>query len=129
MGDLQGQRTTPAPSGKPEDVHENEITLSVHHRGKEHAFSLPPTSTLQDLSVSIAEQLSIPPANQKLLISPKPGMQRHPFQPILLTTLPYFLPRFKITLLGSTTAEVNSIKDAAPSSPRPLSSSNIKPAK
>ncbi|KAL2374904.1 hypothetical protein RJ035_007137 [Blastomyces gilchristii] len=129
MGDLQGQRTTPAPSGKPEDVHENEITLTVHHRGTDHAFSLSPTSTLQDLSASIADRLSIPAANQKLLISPKPGMQKHPFQPIPLTTLPSSLPRFKITLLGSTTAEVDSIKDAAPSSPRPFASSHIKPAK
>ncbi|PGH10039.1 hypothetical protein GX51_00306 [Blastomyces parvus] len=129
MGDPQDQRTTPASSGTPEDVHENELSIAVHHRGKDHVFSLSPTSTLQDLSASIAERLSIPPVNQKLLISPKPGMQRHPFQPIPLTTLPFSLPRFKVTLLGSTAAEVDSIKDAAPSSPRPLASSNIKPAK
>ncbi|KKZ65302.1 hypothetical protein EMCG_08818 [[Emmonsia] crescens] len=132
MGDLKEEQTTLLPSGKPEDVHENEITLTVHHRGKNHIFALTSTSTLQDLSASISERLSIPPPNQKLLMSPKPGMQKHPFQPIPLTALPSSLPRFKITLFGSTAAEVDSINDAAPPqrpSLRDIGPSHIRPAR
>ncbi|OJD13784.1 hypothetical protein AJ78_05792 [Emergomyces pasteurianus Ep9510] len=132
MGDLQAEQTTLPPSGRPEVDHENDITLTVHHRGQEHSFALTPISTLHDLAISISEQLSIPPQNQKLLISPKPGMQKYPFQPIPLNTLPFSLPRFKISLFGSTTAEVDSINHASPPqrpSPRDLTSFQIKPAK
>ncbi|EGC47331.1 ubiquitin/metalloprotease fusion protein [Histoplasma capsulatum var. duboisii H88] len=124
MGDFQASQATP-----PRD---DEIALIIHHRGEDHTFSLSPTSTLQDLSASISDRLSVPPQNQKLLISPKPGMQRHPFQPTPLATLPYSLPRFKITLFGSTAAEVASINDAAPPqrpSPRSLSASHLRPAR
>ncbi|KGQ00911.1 hypothetical protein PAAG_12414 [Paracoccidioides lutzii Pb01] len=129
MADSQPGDNTPAvPVGNPEDVHDNQITLEVNHRGKDHIFNLSSTSTLQDLSAAISDRLSIPPANQKLLISPKPGMQKHPFQPISLTTLPFSHPRFKITLFGSTAAEVNFINGAS-SLKSPSNIPRIKPIK
>ncbi|PGH17149.1 hypothetical protein AJ79_01287 [Helicocarpus griseus UAMH5409] len=108
-----GDGTPPLPS-KPDDINDNEITLTVYHRGQDYIFTLPPTSTLQDLSASISDRLSIPSTNQKFLISPKPGMQKHPFQPTPINSLPTSAPRFKITLFGSTAAEVNSVNAAAP---------------
>ncbi|PKX94103.1 putative zinc metalloproteinase, partial [Aspergillus novofumigatus IBT 16806] len=44
-------------------------------------------ATLQDLSFTIADTLNIPIENQKLLIAPKPGIQKHPFAPTPLSTL------------------------------------------
>lgn len=41
------------------------MTLTVHHHGKPHTFTLAPDATLQDLSSTIADTLNIPIENQK----------------------------------------------------------------
>ncbi|KAI5298985.1 hypothetical protein KEM55_002714 [Ascosphaera atra] len=89
------------------------ITLAVHHRGEAHHFDLSSTATLEDLSEEVAHVLSIPPENQKFMLLPKPGMKKAPFPPLPLSELPLASPKFKITLLGSTTAEVSSLDNAA----------------
>ncbi|KAM5469704.1 hypothetical protein MauCBS54593_004258 [Microsporum audouinii] len=106
---------------------QNSITITVHHQGSTHSISLPNDSTLQDLSDELSEKLSIPSQNQKLLISPKPGLQKPPFPPTLLSSLPLHSPRGKITLLGSTSGEIDSLK--RPVSSSPARKSIIKPAK
>ncbi|KAF3491940.1 ubiquitin/metalloprotease fusion protein [Arthroderma uncinatum] len=103
------------------------MNITVHHQGNSHSFSLPQDSTLQDLSNALSEKLSIPPENQKLLISPKPGLQKSPFPPTPLSSLPLHSPRAKITLLGSTSGEIDSLK--RPVSSLPARKSIIKPAK
>ncbi|CAI7650540.1 unnamed protein product [Penicillium manginii] len=78
------------------------MELTVHHQGTAHNFSLSASATLQDLSATIEASLNIPTANQKLLIAPKPGMQKAPFSPTRLDTiLQLSSPKFKITLLGT----------------------------
>ncbi|KAK2873589.1 hypothetical protein FQN49_002255 [Arthroderma sp. PD_2] len=105
----------------------SDLDITVHHQGNSHFLSLPCDSTLQDLSDELSGKLSIPPENQKLLISPKPGLQKAPFPPTPLSSLPLHSPRAKITLLGSTSGEIDSLK--RPVSSSPARKSIIKPAK
>ncbi|KAI5306074.1 hypothetical protein KEM56_002300 [Ascosphaera pollenicola] len=89
-------------------------SLKVHFHGQAHLLDLPQDATLEDLSNASHDVFNVPPENQKFLISPKPGMRKFPFQPTPLSELcQETSPRFKITLLGSTAAEVSSIDDAA----------------
>ncbi|KAJ5753009.1 hypothetical protein N7520_009926 [Penicillium odoratum] len=80
--------------------------LMVHHQGTPHSFQLQPTATLQDLGCEIEATLNIPISNQKLLISPKPGMKKAPYPPTPLSELPLSSPRFKITLLGTPAQDI-----------------------
>ncbi|KAB8232633.1 putative zinc metalloproteinase [Aspergillus alliaceus] len=86
-----------------------DLTLTIHHQSTQHTLTLPSTATLQDLTNHLATTLHIPPETQKLLIAPKPGMQKHPFPATPLTTLPLTSPKFKITLLGTPTEEIRSL--------------------
>lgn len=80
-------------------------------------LSFPSDATISDLSDRVAVDLSIPPSNQKFLIA-KHGLQKPPFKDpdMALTTL---LSK-KITLMGSTAAEVSSLNASisAASAPR-----------
>jgi hypothetical protein len=86
------------------------ISISITHHGTPHTFSFPTSATITDLSDSIASTLSVPSSNQKFMIS-KLGLLKPPFKDptFPLTTL----LSNKISLLGSTTAEVSSITAAA----------------
>jgi hypothetical protein len=90
------------------------ITLTVHHHGSPHSFTLPSDATLQDLSSAISSSLQIPSEHQKLLIAPKPGLQKPPFAatPSLSELLPLSSPKFKITLLGSKAREIDSLNES-----------------
>jgi hypothetical protein len=86
-----------------------DITLTVAQGGKAHELVFGPKSTLTDLSLEIESRLSIPTANQKLLV-PKLGLLKHPFNDPELS-LASFADK-KITLMGSTDAAVSSIQSA-----------------
>ncbi|EAW07568.1 putative zinc metalloproteinase [Aspergillus clavatus NRRL 1] len=101
------------------DVSSTPLAVTIHHHGKPHTFELPPDATLQDLSSTIADTLNIPSENQKLLITPKPGMQKHPFPATPLSTLP-LTPKTKITLLGTPAKEVESLHAQAAEAKRRL---------
>ncbi|EPS25769.1 Ubiquitin and WLM domain-containing metalloprotease [Penicillium oxalicum] len=78
------------------------MDITVHHQGTPHQLQLSDSATLQDLSTEIEQIFDIPTDNQKLLISPKPGMQKAPFPPTPLSSLLALdSPKFKITLLGT----------------------------
>ncbi|KXL45076.1 hypothetical protein M433DRAFT_154650 [Acidomyces richmondensis BFW] len=79
------------------------LTVQLHNKPVELQFHHP-DPTLQDLSDTVAEDLQIPPANQKFLITPQIGLLKPPFQnpQLPLATL----EGKKIVLLGATTAEV-----------------------
>lgn len=97
----------------------NELSLIIHHHGTPHALTLAADATLQDLTSSTADILHIPPENQKLLISPKPGMQKAPFPPTRLTeVLPLDSPRLKITVFGTPTQEINDLNAEGESTKR-----------
>lgn len=109
--------TPPSPGSQAEDDHDEEedmlLSLTVHHHGTPHEVRLPPSSTLQDLSAYLDALLSVPTENQKLLISGGPkttnGVQKPPFPLTPVSSLPVSSPRFKITLLGSTSGEIESL--------------------
>ncbi|KAL5342360.1 WLM domain-containing protein [Aspergillus crustosus] len=87
-----------------------EINLTIHHRGEPHPITLPSEATLQDLSTILASTFNIPPETQKLLIAPKPGMQKAPFSPTpLLQLLSLPSPKLKITLLGTPAQEITTL--------------------
>ncbi|OQD78442.1 hypothetical protein PENDEC_c001G03208 [Penicillium decumbens] len=92
------------------------LELTVHHHGTPHSFQLSTSATLQDLSEAIESTLNIPVENQKLLIAPKPGMQKAPFSPTTLeSTLPLSSPKFKITLLGTPAKAIADLHEQATS--------------
>src|SRR3982074_919825 len=96
-----------AAENPPENTDTSEtVSITVAYHGAPQTFSLPSSATISDLSETIASELSVPTSNQKFMIS-KLGLLKPPFKdPTLpLTTL---LDK-KISLLGSTAAEVSSV--------------------
>ncbi|KAL2813685.1 WLM domain-containing protein [Aspergillus granulosus] len=86
------------------------LTITVHHHGQAHPIELPAEATLQDLTATLASTFLIPLENQKLLIAPKPGMQKAPFPPTPLSELlPLSSPKLKVTLLGTPSKEINDL--------------------
>src|SRR5579871_3842966 len=77
------QRTTMADNIPLEQDYPSEdqpqLTLTIHHRGTPLEITLPANSTLSDLSYHVADNLSIPPQNQKFMITPKIGTLKPPF--------------------------------------------------
>ncbi|PYH98531.1 WLM-domain-containing protein [Aspergillus ellipticus CBS 707.79] len=102
--------TNPDQENQEDQESSNTLTLEIHHRNNPHPITLPQTSTLTDLTTHLAHTLHIPATNQKLLISPQPGMLKHPFPSTLLTTLlPLTHPKLKITLLGTPTQDITTL--------------------
>ncbi|KAJ5985538.1 hypothetical protein N7499_008178 [Penicillium canescens] len=98
---------------------EASMELTVHHHGTPHTFALPSSATLQDLSTEIESTLNIPTDNQKLLIAPKPGMQKAPFPPTRLDSiLQTTSPKFKITLLGTPAQAIADLHEQSASEKR-----------
>jgi len=85
------------------------VELTIKHGSNTHTFTLPSASSVADLSTSIESTLSIPTSNQKLIISPKPGLLKPPFPTDI--TISSFATR-KITLLGSTVAQLESLNSS-----------------
>ncbi|BCR86379.1 putative zinc metalloproteinase [Aspergillus chevalieri] len=99
----------------------NTMELTIHHHGTPHTYHLSPDATLQDLSATLSSTLHIPTENQKLLIAPKPGMQKHPFPPTKLDSiLQLDSPKFKITLLGTPTKEIENLNAEGENTKRKL---------
>jgi hypothetical protein len=86
------------------------VSLTLTHHGSPHTFSFPSEATISDLSDAVAEDLSIPPSNQKFMIS-KLGLLKPPFKDTSLQLSS--LADKKITLMGSTAAEASTIAQAS----------------
>ncbi|RYP29818.1 hypothetical protein DL767_006559 [Monosporascus sp. MG133] len=87
------------------------IAITLSHHGKQHVFQLQPEATITDLSNKIQDELSIPTANQKLLI-PKLGLLKAPF-PDPDLPVANNLENKKITLMGTSSAEIESLQSAS----------------
>ncbi|RAL11122.1 putative zinc metalloproteinase [Aspergillus homomorphus CBS 101889] len=114
--DQAAAATTTTAAEETESQSNETLHLTIHHRGTAHKISLPATSTLPDLTEHLSQKLNIPASNQKLLIAPSPGMCKPPFSPALThtplsTLLPYTSPRFKLTVLGTPSAEITSLNN------------------
>ncbi|KAF8853507.1 WLM-domain-containing protein [Acephala macrosclerotiorum] len=92
------------------DSNEDTVSITFTHKGEHRTFDFTTDATISDLSDEISNELSIPPSNQKLMIS-KVGLLKVPFKDpeLLLTTI----EDKKITLTGSTVEEAGSIAKAA----------------
>lgn len=111
MQDVHAASDTAPPSA-------DSIQLTVSHHGTPITFTFGDNATISDLSDRVTSELSIPPSNQKFLVNPKVGLLKQPFKD---PTLPLSsLVSKKITLMGSTTAEVSSLNESisAASAPR-----------
>lgn len=86
------------------------VLITFTHHGNPHTFQFPSDATISDLSDDIAENLSIPASNQKLMIS-KLGLLKPPFKDPNLPIAS--IADKKITLMGSTVKEASSISEAA----------------
>ncbi|KAF2003084.1 WLM-domain-containing protein [Amniculicola lignicola CBS 123094] len=96
----------------------DEIQLALTHHGETITLSFPRDATLSDLSEKVSTNLSIPASNQKFLIAAKIGLQKPPFKNPDLPLME--LAGKKITLMGSTSAEISSLNSSisAASAPR-----------
>ncbi|KAI4869140.1 WLM-domain-containing protein [Hypoxylon rubiginosum] len=85
------------------------ITISFTHHGQQHDFEMDPEATVADLAAEIEATLFIPIANQKLMV-PKLGLLKSPGfggRPVA------DLQDKKITLLGTSSAELESLASAS----------------
>lgn len=79
-------------------LHNKPVAIPIYHDD----------ATILDLSDTIAEDLHIPPSNQKFLITPKVGLVKPPFKdPNLLVRT---LQDKKIVLMGATASEVQEME-------------------
>ncbi|PYH48458.1 putative zinc metalloproteinase [Aspergillus saccharolyticus JOP 1030-1] len=108
--------TSPAPSESANNP--DQLQLTIHHRNKPHTLTLPSTATLHDLTLALETTLNIPTHHQKLLITPPsaslPGTLKPPLPPShatlsLSTTLPLTSPRFKLTIFGTPSADIQTL--------------------
>lgn len=83
------------------------LTILLHNKPLELPF-YSEDATIQELSDTVAEDLRIPPANQKFLITPKIGLLKPPFKDPTLSLRQ--LQDKKIVLMGATTAEVQELE-------------------
>ncbi|KAI1461183.1 WLM-domain-containing protein [Annulohypoxylon moriforme] len=101
--DMEGQAET-----LPESEFEGEgITITFTHHGKTHSLTLSPDASIADLASSIESTLFIPIPNQKLMVS-KLGLLKPPFADRPISEL----QDKKITLLGTSSAELASLASA-----------------
>ncbi|KAI1418015.1 WLM-domain-containing protein [Hypoxylon sp. FL1857] len=93
--------TSPDPKG---------ITISFTHHGKQHSIDMDPSATIADLANEIEAEFFISVNNQKLMVS-KLGTLKAPFGDRPVTDL----QDKKITLLGTSSAEIASLASASQS--------------
>lgn len=105
--------------------HQDLVSVTFTYHGSPHTYHFPSDATIIDLSDEIADALSIPAANQKLMIS-KLGLLKAPFKdPDLLLSK---ITDKKINLLGSTVAEASSISQAQEEASRRVNRRGARPA-
>lgn len=83
------------------------ITVQLHNKPTEIPIYTE-DATIQDLSDTVAEDLHIPPSNQKFLITPKTGLLKPPFKDPTLSVRS--MQDKKIVLMGATTNEVSELQ-------------------
>ncbi|MCJ1259607.1 hypothetical protein MMC24_007446 [Lignoscripta atroalba] len=102
------------------------MELTISHHGTPHTLAFPTGSTITDLSNAIHTTLSIPPSNQKFMITPKLGLLKPPFSD------PYLglssLENKKIVLLAPTPSELASLSQSSALSRSASRPSSIKAA-
>ncbi|KAG6986481.1 ribonuclease 3 [Physcia stellaris] len=123
MEDVE-EPVTSAPVSNASSTEDIQITFT--HHGTSHTFPLPPNSTITDLSLKIHTDLSIPPENQKFMITPRLGILKPPFSDpsLRLSTI----SNKRIVLLAPLPSELSALEKAAANSRPSPRTSAIKPA-
>jgi uncharacterized ubiquitin-like protein YukD len=107
------------------------MDLTIHFHGQPIALQVPRHTTVSNLSAAIQDSLSIEQSKQKIMISPKPGMLKHPFPETPLEDI--VGPRTKITLFGSTNKEITDLNNSISKVALPLrgtgTAHNARPSK
>lgn len=88
------------------------IAITLTHHGQQHALHFDPEATITDLANRVEETLFIPTANQKLLV-PKLGLLKAAALPDPALRLAGHLTDKKITLMGTSSAEIASLHSAS----------------
>ncbi|KAF2878380.1 zinc metallo protein-like proteinase [Massariosphaeria phaeospora] len=102
------------------------LHLTLTHHGRPITLAFSDDATLADLSEKVSTDLSVPPSNQKFLITPKLGLQKPPFKD---PTIPLVnLVSKKVNLMGSTTEEVSSLNASISAAAAPRRQGPIKAA-
>ena len=96
-----------SPKNRPSNEESPQTDVQIHFRGKQFTVQASRNITIAQLSLSLAEILSIEPEKQKFMITPKPGILRPPFPDTQLSAV--FTSKTKITLLGSTEEEISDL--------------------
>ncbi|KAF2424206.1 WLM-domain-containing protein [Tothia fuscella] len=109
------------------EEHGEQLQLTIQHHGKKIDISLPANGTLINLSEYVATELSIPPSNQKFMISPKTGLLKPPFSSENDHSLKSLSGK-KIVLMGSTSAEISFLSKTIATASAPRRSGPIKTA-
>ncbi len=86
------------------------MDIRIYFHSKQFTVQAPPNMTIAQLSSSLAEMLSIEPQKQKIMITPKPGILKHPFPDTQVSAI--YTPKTKITLLGSTEKEISDLNSS-----------------
>ena len=109
ISDCLSSHCSGASDSDDEDIEvEVAFNLTIHRNGK--PIELPfydNDATIQDLSDTVAEELHVPSAHQKFLITPKTGLLKPPFKDPALTL--QAIRDKKIVLMGATTAEAEEL--------------------
>jgi hypothetical protein len=110
---MTDSEASPAPAAAAD-----ELQITLLHHGERHTLAFAQDATISDLSERVAADLSIPPSNQKFLVASKLGLLKPPFK--APNTPLTELAGKKITLMGSTSAEISSLNASitAASTPR-----------
>ena len=101
------------------------IDITFSHHGKSYTFTFAENATVTDLADNIHTDLSIPPINQKFMVSPKIGVIKYPFPDPSLRLLN--LQNKKIVLLAPLPSELSVLSKASSQSRAPPRTSAIKP--
>lgn len=107
------------------------MDLTIYFHGQPTNLQVPSHMTISNLSGAIEAFLSIEQSKQKIMITPKPGMLKHPFPDTPLRDV--VGPRTKITLFGSTNKEITNLNSSISKVSLPLRSTSaahaVKPSK
>ncbi|KAF2118917.1 zinc metallo protein-like proteinase [Lophiotrema nucula] len=99
------------------------LAISFIHHGETRVLSFPQDATLSDLSAEVSSTLEVPPSNQKFLVGGGIGLLKPPFKNPNMRVAE--LIGRKITLMGSTAKQVETLNKSisqatAPRRPGPI---------
>ena len=97
--------------GGEEEHKAQDLTVNVAQQGTQHSYTLDADATIYDLALQLAETIQADVERVSLLITPKPGLLKHPFQETKLSDI--LTERTRIKGIGTPTKDVQKLNDTA----------------